>query len=321
MEPIRFRDAQGVQDAVALLHVRNLCADAEGSDARSLLADRPTQQSLEWELTHSQPADWTVAEAASMVVGYGHTLWDWAERDGTHVLLHLGWVAPAWRGQGIGTGMLARLEARCREKALPLRAARYEYGANASEREANACHHLETNGYAAGYTMWEMEYDSVPDATLTVMPEGYHLRPVLPEHHRAIWQSFGDAYDVSRPGGRYQTVSSEGEFHSYFTGDSADPALWFVAWEGSRVAGQALCRVRETVGEVYEVSVGFGHRRKGLARALLLRGLMALQARGVPAIRLYTTYENPTQAWRLYEQVGFRRVAQFPRWRKPLVPQ
>jgi ribosomal protein S18 acetylase RimI-like enzyme len=41
--------------------------------------------------------------------------------------------------------------------------------------------------------------------------------------------------------------------------------------------------------------------------------------RSVPRIRLYTMYENPTAAWRLYQELGFRRVAEFPRWRKPLV--
>jgi len=67
---------------------------------------------------------------------------------------------------------------------------------------------------------------------------------------------------------------------------------------------------------VFEVSVGYGHRRKRLARALLLHGMAALQTRSVPAIRLYIVYESPTAAWQLYEQVGFRKVAVFPRWRK-----
>jgi ribosomal protein S18 acetylase RimI-like enzyme len=131
--------------------------------------------------------------------------------------------------------------------------------------------------------------------------------------YRAIWQCIGDAYDVSRPGGRFATVPTEEGFREYFTSESADPRLWFVAWQGSRVAGQILCRVRERCGEVFEVSVGYGHRRKGLARALLLQGLAALQGRGVQVIRPIPCMRIRR---RLYEQVGFRKVAVFPRWRK-----
>jgi len=324
MQPVHFRPTHGAHDAAALLQIHTLCHAVDGSDPLSLLEYRPTLPWYQDELACGNPADWTIAEASSTVVGYGHTLWDWAERDGTHVLLHVGWVAPAWRGQGIGTALLARLEARCREKAAGIRAIRYEFGANASAQEQNACEHLEAAGYMPGYTLWEMEHNSNVRLGELLWPEGYDLRPVEPDQYRAIWQCIGDAYDVSRPGGRFAVVSSEEGFRSYFTGESADPTLWFVAWQGSHVAGQALCRVREHCGEVFEVSVGYGHRRRGLARALLICGLEALRARGVPVVRLYTVYENPTAAWQLYEQVGFRKVGLFPRWRKafalPSVP-
>jgi ribosomal protein S18 acetylase RimI-like enzyme len=96
-----------------------------------------------------------------------------------------------------------------------------------------------------------------------------------------------------------------------------------VAWQGSRLADQVLCRVQERkgvlVGELFEVSVGVGHRRRGLARSLMCRGIAALHARQVTKICIGTRFENPTAAWRLYEQVGFRKAAAFPRWRKPLV--
>lgn len=316
MHDIHFRRTRGTEDAAALLQVHSLCHEAESGDANSLLEYRPTLAWYQDELTRTDPADWVIVEASGTVVGYGHTLWDWAERDGTHVLLHVGWVASAWRGQGIRTELLIRLEARCQEKAVRIRAVRYEFGANASAREQSACQHLLANGYTPGYTLWEMDHDPTMRREDAAWPEGYDLRPVEPDHYRAIWQCIGDAYDVSRPGGRFATVPSEEGFREYFTGESADPTLWFVAWQGSRVAGQVLCRVRERCGEVFEVSVGYGHRRKGLARALLLEGLAALQERGVPVIRLYSVYENPTAAWQLYQQVGFRKVAVFPRWRK-----
>ena len=115
-----------------------------------------------------------------------------------------------------------------------------------------------------------------------------------------------------------KVLASEEDFRSYFGQESADPSLWFVAWRGSRVAGVALCRLAKGIGEVYEVSVAHPHRRRGVARALLSRGVAELERRQPQAVRILTRKEFPTQAWRLYESVGFRVIKEFPRWRKEI---
>jgi ribosomal protein S18 acetylase RimI-like enzyme len=250
---------------------------------------------------------------------------DWPERDGTHVFPHMGYVVPAARGQGIGTELLSRVEARCREKAPQIGAERYEYCLHAEGHyEAAASPPQQMNGYELAYTLWEMDRDLSLPVEEPPLPPGYELRPAAPEHHRAIWQCIGDAHDAAEPDGRYNAIPSEGAFQACFEGRNADPSLWFVAWQGSRVAGQVLCRVQELkgglVGDLAEVSVGAGHRRRGLARALMCRGIAALRDRQVARICIGTRFENQTAAWRLYEQVGFRKAAVFPRWRKPLVP-
>jgi len=252
------------------------------------------------------------------VVGYGHTLWDWPEEDGTHVYLHLGWVIPEQRCQGIGTQLLARLEARCRQRAVTEgKQNRAEFGGNASDSEPAALELLGAQGYGVVYTMLAMERAAdlaVPEAPL---PERYSLRPVEPDHYRAIWQCIGDAYYEEDLAGRFRVPATEGSYHNYFFHERADPLLWFVAWEGSRIAGHVLCRIDESYATVYEVSVGRAHRRKGLARALLACALRALQERQVPHIMIHTRHDFSTQAWRLYEQMGFRTTKRFPRWRKP----
>jgi len=67
---------------------------------------------------------------------------------------------------------------------------------------------------------------------------------------------------------------------------------------------------------MYDISVRPAWRRRGLARALLTRALADLYERGYEVIRLNTVAEFPTQAWRLYESVGFRVVKEYPRYRK-----
>ena len=317
MSAFLFRNLRGTEDAAALFHVHANCPAVEGSDPLSPHAYRPSLAWFQQRLDHVDPADWIIVEEEGSVIGYGRGIGNWAERDGTHTFMHAGWVASPWRGRGVGTQLLLRLEARCREAAQGIPAIRYEYAYNAQSQVSGACLDMETHGYALAYTSWEMELDPGCPVTVAPLPDGYALRPVIPDHHRAIWQCIGDAYDASCPGGRFTVVASEAAFEDHFRSDAADPTLWVVAWQGSRVAGQVLCRVHERCGEIREVSIGYGHRRRGLGQALLTRGLDALRRREVPTIRLGTRADNPTEAWRLYEQTGFRKVGVFPCWRKP----
>jgi mycothiol synthase len=324
MKSVQYRPPSGPEDAGALVAVHERCAEADAPDPLSPLTLEFTVDWYRARLAQIDPSDWVIAECRDQIIGYGLTLWDWPERDGTHVYPHMGYVIPAFRGQGIGTELMARVEARCREKAARVGAERFEYCLQAEGRYEDAASPPQrANGYELAYTLWEMVRDLSIPIEEPPLPPGYELRPVLPEHHRAIWQCIGDAHDAAEPEGRYNTIPSEGAFQSCFGGRNADPALWLVAWQGSRVAGQVLCRLHERkgvpVGEFAEVSIGVGHRRRGLARSLMCQGIAALHARQVARICIGTRFENPTAAWRLYEQVGFQKAAAFPRWRKPLV--
>jgi mycothiol synthase len=337
MKTILYRPVDGSTDAEALVEVHELCSQADGLDSLSLLNFSFTTDSYRKMLSRKNPTDWVIAQQADQIIGYGVSLWDWQEQDGTHVVLHMGWVIPAFRGQGIGGELLLRLEANCRQKvsSLPSPAARYEYSVNAEGcyeynggvdaadvRETSVRAFPHAHGYQIAYTQWEMARDISLPVELTDLPPGYELRPVQEDHERAIWQCIGDAYDVDNPSGRFRQIPTEKAYQSLRQELLADPSLCFIVWQGSRVAGQVLCRVHERngvrVGEVYEVSIGHAHRRRGLARSLMLRGIAALHSRNVTEVLIYTMYEYPTCAWRLYEQVGFRRKASFLRWRKPL---
>ena len=42
------------------------------------------------------------------------------------------------------------------------------------------------------------------------------------------------------------------------------------------------------------------------------------ESRGVGTVRLHTNAENVYASWRLYEGVGFRRIKEYVRYRKPM---
>lgn len=318
MRPLQFRPAKGPEDAAALIAVHDACRATDRVMADLCFEYLPTVNSYRTKLTETDPNDWIVIQSASEVIGYGHLLSSWGEHNNQQVYLHLGWIKPEARSEGIGRELLARLETRCREKsAADGTTGRAEYAANASSTEVSAQRLLRAAGYHIVYTAIEMRFLPTQPPSVCPLPNGLTLRPVLPDHCRALWQCIGDAYYVHGADNHGRQLPTEDDYNRYFHSDSADPSLWFAAWEPSRIAGVVLCRVVDGIADVYEVSVAHSHRRKGLAKALLSAALAELLTREVKTIRINTWIENPSQAWKLYESVGFQTIKEFPRWRKP----
>jgi mycothiol synthase len=82
------------------------------------------------------------------------------------------------------------------------------------------------------------------------------------------------------------------------------------------VVGDAIPKIEGGRAFLYDVSVRPAWRRKGLARALLIRALWDLRGRGMEVIRLSTVAGFRTRARDLYTSVGFRLLKEFPRYRK-----
>jgi mycothiol synthase len=318
MQAIQFRTTIGSEDAAALIAVHDACRETDRVMDGLSFEYLPGVTGYRDKLANTDPNDWIVVQSGSEVVGYGQTLSSWGEHNGKQVYLHLGWIKPSARGEGIGRELLSRLEARCLEKREQDGAAgEAEFAANASSTEEAAQRLLRAAGYLPIYTAMEMRFAPSQTLAVSLLPPGLTLRPVLPEHHRALWQCIGDAYYVHGADNQGRQIATEDGFKGYFPPD-ADPSLWFAAWEPSRIAGVVLCRVKNDVADIYEVSVVHWHRRKGVAKALLTAALAELRSRNLSAIRIVTWRENPSEAWRLYEAVGFQTVKEFPRWRKPI---
>lgn len=66
------------------------------------------------------------------------------------------------------------------------------------------------------------------------------------------------------------------------------------------------------------ISVGRPWRRRGLARALIVRSLRAQKAEGMTESALGVDSENISGATRVYEACGFRVVKRNAAYRKPL---
>ncbi len=108
-----FRPFRGRSDYPGMVAVRAEAGVYDQVDPLSPRATIPTLDDIAraYAETPTGSPNVLVVEVGGRMIGYNELQW-WAEQDGTSVYLHLGWLAPAWRGKGIGTAMLRYAERR-----------------------------------------------------------------------------------------------------------------------------------------------------------------------------------------------------------------
>jgi mycothiol synthase len=248
-------------------------------------------------------------------------------RDGKVTHLIEGWIRPDRRRQGIGRTMLAWSERHAaglvaRRAIEPWALPQFTQFGILRENPA-ALGFAEATGYAPvryGFVMRRDLAEPIPD--VPPLPDGIEVRPVLPEHHRAIWDADVEAFrDHFEPRER-----DESDFRSAFDGPNTDTSMWRVAWDGEQVVGSVMneidavenARLGLNVGWLEHVSVRRPWRGRGVARALIVDSLRTLLERGMQVAALGVDAENPTGALGLYERLGFRPHETWVTYRKPL---
>lgn len=73
---------------------------------------------------------------------------------------------------------------------------------------------------------------------------------------------------------------------------SRNPGLSFVAEEAGRMVGTILCGHDGRRGFIYHLVVSESHRRRGLGRRLLRRGLLALREAGIEKCHVFVFKSN-----------------------------
>jgi ribosomal protein S18 acetylase RimI-like enzyme len=261
-------------------------------------------------LTNSDPfADCTIAERDGTAVGYARVEWG-DTRDGERTYGTIVIVGPDPDRPAVIDALLERAEARAAEISagqttdLPR-----ILDAFASGADAEAIAACERRGYAVvrrGYEMVRPDLEDIPDVPL---PAGLEVRPVLPEHLRAIWEA-----DVEAFRDHWGAADDSHAYWERFRADPlADPTLWRIAWDGEEVAGQVRAyidpesnaRTGRLTGWTEYISVRRPWRRRGLARALLADSLRAVRDAGMTEAALSVDAGNENGALALYESLGF----------------
>jgi [ribosomal protein S18]-alanine N-acetyltransferase len=85
------------------------------------------------------------------------------------------------------------------------------------------------------------------------------------------------------------------------------PELFFVARYARRIAGYSIAQINWRGAELESIAVDPRFRGRGIAQALLDATVTSLKSRGVRALRLMVSIDNPS-ALRFYRRYGFVRM-------------
>jgi mycothiol synthase len=218
-------------------------------------------------------------------------------------LLGDGYVHPELSNRGVGTELLRLTEERAAEELQRIEGPVVLQNAALLGDDCTPSLY-DRNGYEPVRHFWRMVVDleAPPEPRI---PEGVEIRPYRPEEARAVHAALEEAF-----AGHWQHMERTFEEYAKRTFHRAghDPGLYWVALEGGKVAGAALCDWKREGdwGWVGVIGVRPAWRRRGIAEALLHTAFAEFFRRGERRVGLGVDAESPTGATRLYERVGMR---------------
>lgn len=319
---VEFRRLRSPDDYVGMAHVRTDSIEHDKVDLQSAREGVPSVDDLAVIFPLQNMVghpDLLIATVDDRIIGYAHVCWRWTETTGERVYLHLGYVLPSWRKQGIGAAMVAWSRGRIRELAVadehdgPMSLA-----SNASSSEVEASVLLQESGYSVARELSDMVTDLDTTIIIPTLPDTVEVRTLVPKHYRAVYEAYKDAVSPMWT----TTMMSDADLREFITenfeGEGFDQTLCHVAWVGDEVVGYTLCRKKLGIGVLGEVGVRRSWQRQGIGRSLLARSLEMFQYQGLPRARLFTDAADGLGARSLYESFGFRESKRHLLFRQPL---
>jgi mycothiol synthase len=226
----------------------------------------------------------------------------------------VGWVT-AWCPEG-GDRIIFNLQAHPRESAIyevllawtdarAGDASRPLAFVNAASDNDVLAELLRRRGYELARHFFRMTIALDRDVPDPAWPDRIDVRTFEAGDERAVFDADMDAF---RDHWGFFEVPFE-DWHEHFISSSVfDPTLWFLAFDGSELAGFSLCwnERRPNTGHVGVLGVRRRWRRRGLATALLQHSFQEFRSRGRAAVDLSVDGENISGAVAVYERAGMR---------------
>ncbi len=317
---LTFRSFAGKSDYPNMLKIIDAESKVDKDDNAVTLSDIQHDYA---HLNNSDPEkDMIFAEIDGETIAYSRVEW-WQEEDPNDRIYSLFVkIMPKWRNQGIETAMIHWCETRLKviAKGQPQDSKRL-YQTYSSEFKPILNEILESNSYNAARFGIEMSrpLENIPEAEL---PEGIEVRPVTSEDYRKVWdasmEAFRDHWGYAEP--------TEEDFISYKGSKYFQPELWQVAWDGDEVVSSVQNYIEHNQNEKFHRKRGWTEnistrrqwRRRGIARALIVRSMHMHKAKGMTEVALGVDTNNPNGALQLYQSLGYKKDKTEITYRKPM---
>ena len=214
-------------------------------------------------------------------------------------------VHPDYTGRGIGTYLLHLMEQWIVDHMhLAPENTRIISGAGVSNKNSAAQQLFEHEGYSIIRRFWNMEIEIHEPPSPPQWAEGITVRTfVRGQDDRAVFEMIEGAFQD-----HWGHIPQNFGFweHDRLNRPGFDPTLWFLASEGERIVGSALCSYtrKPERGRVNQLGVLRSWRHKGVGMALLLHAFNEFYRRGTRLVELNVDSQNLTGAVRLYERAG-----------------
>jgi mycothiol synthase len=318
------RPYAGEADHPEIVRIQN--AEYEADDVRGRLSVPEVDAWLRHPSDQFDPArDLRVAELDGRPVAYEWT--DWVDTtDGLREYRTRGFVHPDARRRGIGTALFADGLRRIQATAAGHETDRPKVlGTWTHDQAVGGRLVAESFGLEPVRWFFDMErslLDELPPSP--DLPEGIEVRPVGPEDGPAIWRADHDAFQDHWGG----FDPSEAAYRRWVESPEFDPSLFLIAYDGDEIAGAVLNVIYPEENRELGIKRGWldgvftrrAWRRRGLAKALIVRAFHLLRERGMEIAALGVDADNPSGALGLYEAVGFAVTEKMTAWRRPLEP-
>jgi mycothiol synthase len=229
-------------------------------------------------------------------------------------------VHPAYRGQGLGSHLLALVEQRAAEL-VPLAPPDAQvtlsgwcYSANQAAKQL-----LEAAGFVCNRHTWAMAIELPDPPAPPAWPAGITLRPFVAERDaRAVFEADEEAFQDHW--GYLPNTFENWYRRRIASDDNFDPSLWFIAMDGEEIAGMTLCGYYLQDGIVNILGVRRPWRRHGLGLALLHHAFGEFYRRGTRKVTLGVDSQNLTGATRIYKRAGMYIELSYDQYEKELRP-
>ena len=318
---LTFRRYRGQGDHPAMLRVHEAANHANGIEQVSTLEQFDLSYAT---LVNCDPLrDIVLAEADGELVAYARVFWT-DQVDGSRSYENFGFVHPDWRRRGIGWALHLTNERRLREIAAehPDVASKWLSSEGMDADPGNAAL-LGRSGYSGVRYFYDMVAATLEGIAEPPMPEGIEVRPPTTEQFRAIWDASVEAF---RDHWGEPEATEEDWVRFRDDPEHVERPFWMIGWAGDEVAGVVVTTVPTEENELHgrarvwveSVSVRRQWRRRGLAKALLARSMLAAREAGFTSAGLGVDTENPTGALGLYESLGFAPARRATAYRKPM---